>query len=226
MYAVIGQLLYVVLIAVDIAESLEALFSLFVNIYFTTNSFNLLFRREKIKLVIELMKRITDEQIQQENCQKMITYSSRLTALLTCCHWFFISVATLFYMVIPIINFNKTGGNSDRPLPYNSWYPYDKNKSPNYEFSYMLEIFRGCGILNILTGNDCLLILIVSCTAGHFNVLREDFQNIYEQAKENVYEKCEEDVDIMNNEFYERVIAEEANKLLKKYIQRHIALLE
>lgn len=162
------------------------------------------------------------------------TNSPRLKVL--SCVLYIVTGSCIFvYIGIPLwLAYKEQQNNKSevikRPLPFHSWYPYDVNADPYYQISFVLELFRGIGMLHIITGYDSLFALIMVYTCGQYSVLKSNFENIFEQARENlkkrgyVSETVEDKVTEPNMESYAMLLDTEVNVLLKKNIKHHIAL--
>lgn len=172
-----------------------------------------------------------NSQINDIRFQNMVhIYSRRL--ILTAFALFLSSVVAVVVLVsVPAWNeqrqlalYNRT---IDKSFPFNSWYPFNKKEPPFYQVASALESFRGLGVLGIITGNDCLFMFILFFTFGQYSALRESFQNIFEDAKKNVEETWPADnteESSNRDEVFEKRLVEEANKILKKNIKKHIEL--
>lgn len=216
--------MYILLIASNIVEILESIFTFFINLFYSAVVYNLYFQRDKIKLVIENLRKITYSQMHNENCRKMVMKSSKAIIVISSSLWVFTGLATMIYMSMPFwYEMDIENKTINKPLPYHSWYPYDKNKAPYYQISFVLEFFRGVGISNIVTGNDCLFTLILFYTFGQYNILRENIQNIHKEARENVKLKygCKK---LEDKIWFQEMLTQEANLLLNENIQHHIVL--
>lgn len=215
-FSVVAELMYIVMIADDMIEILESLSTFAISLFYTAVTYNFYMRRDKIKYIIDMLRMLTYSKIDSnDNCQLIINSAKRVK-LISWLLWVFTLSATIVFMSIPFWFTNK-GNAQIRPLPYHSWYPYNKNKNPYYEISFTLEFFRGIGILNIITGNDSLFAFVLFFTFGQYKILKNNFQNVYLQARRNLTmaSKNVDDQELLKNEM---------EFLLKQNIKHHIVL--
>lgn len=216
----------------DLNETLASVIIVTATWIYTLAAYNLYIQSEKFYTVIDTMKQMIYSQLYNKNFSKNIyDYSRKIKVMIIMMWSLFCAVAIInvfmaFWYRDGRSASESTTKHNGSSLVFNSWYPYDEYKYPYYQISFVFELFRMAGTMNMITGNDCLFITLVFFIAELWLVLAENFENIYQNAQRNL--KHTQDIITRNSSIEESEcddqMEEDINKLLKNYIKQHIAL--
>ncbi|RZC41931.1 7tm 6 domain containing protein, partial [Asbolus verrucosus] len=113
----------------------------------------------------------TDNGIEQISMKQSANVSDKLAY-----YW---TTSTILGSLAPTI-FYLTWGNKNLPIP--AWFPYDYQKSPQYEFTYMWQVFALINLGTIYGTTDMIYLCITILMAQQFKILSSNVKNYFYKA--------------------------------------------
>ncbi|XP_066598340.1 odorant receptor 82a-like [Prorops nasuta] len=103
-------------------------------------------------------------------CCKLILY------FIVSCGFFYV----LLFLVISVYytSSHTTSSTNEKLLLYSASFPFDKNKSPYYEFIIVFQIFNTILVSAISASTFCLILVLVLHVGGQIEIINEELMNI------------------------------------------------
>lgn len=214
----ITELLGTVTQSSDSNVLIDSLFTTIIVWVNTVLAYNLYYQRKEITDLLNTLKQLIFLQVEEERARRTIFSCSRKIRRIILFLWIFSFIAVLFY----VSGKYSLAINTKKPFILNSWYPYDKTKSPYYEITYVFEAYRLIFMMCLIIGNDSLLFLISFFVITLYLILSEKFENIIKLADAQTVDKLAQAAEGQYE--YAELFRQELHSLQKGYIEEHIAL--
>lgn len=205
----------------DMNELLEAMLTFTIACIQLIAIYNLYFNRDKLINVLDTLNEMIALATDQEQFRGMILSTSK--KIITIIWFLYISalMCAIFYLFKPL--WYKKNFDARELLVFNSWYPYDQNKYPYYEISYVIECFRMVFYLHTIIGSDSIFMMILIYIIEQYSILATNFKDIFKNAEKNI---SENEVSNLDEFSHETCLKQEVHKLMKQNVEQHIKLNE
>ncbi|KAL6442529.1 hypothetical protein ACFW04_002605 [Cataglyphis niger] len=146
---------------------------------------------QKKKDILPLLNMIKHDWLKPKAMQErdIMIKRARLACMLTIFGYFIMFISSLLFTILPVFGIsmrylsNKT--DPGRLVPLQTYYFYDRDKSPFYEITYTLQAIGIFMFGAVYTGTDCFLSLLVFHVCGQLENLKA---RIIDLAKFNNFE--------------------------------------
>ncbi|RZC37189.1 7tm 6 domain containing protein, partial [Asbolus verrucosus] len=131
---------------------------------------------KKMKMLKELMITIDSDLFQPKNPhqRQLVQPNIRAWKAIVWTFWFFAAGFSVFGSLFPILD--KTF--KEHHLPFMAWYPYNTKTSPQYELTYIYQVFA-IDFINISNVSISALIAALNMfVASQFDILCDDLRNL------------------------------------------------
>ncbi|XP_070170124.1 odorant receptor 85c-like isoform X3 [Polyergus mexicanus] len=133
---------------------------------------------QKKKDILPLLNMIKHDWLKPKTMQErnVMIKRARLACILTIFGYFIMLISFLLCTILPIFGFsmryltNKT--DPGRLVPIQTYYFYDRDKSPLYEITYVLQTIGMSIFAAVYTGTDCFLSVLVFHVCGQLENLK------------------------------------------------------
>lgn len=213
----------------NVDEILEALIFFALSVISTASAYTLFFYHDNFKDIINDLSETVYMNIEHKNsCSIILEHSKKIVTII---RFFWVTtylwMTTHFIMTLSyVIKEDFTDGKLEIPLLFKTWYPYDKNQSPYYEISFLIETFRMLASVNMILGTESFFVILSVHLADQCFILSTKIENILKDVKEvkritqagSSEENCEEDMEC------DEVLIKDVNHMLEECIMQHISL--
>jgi hypothetical protein len=124
----------------------------------------------------------TSEQI------KLVLPDLKLWKLMYKLLWCSISVAIVFWSLVPIVDTSF----QERQLPFLAWYPFDAKTSPFFEMTYIHQTVSICYITAVNVNLDTLIAAMSMYTGAQLDILSNNLRKLRPEEFEEELTRCVE----------------------------------
>ncbi|KAL6442527.1 hypothetical protein ACFW04_002604 [Cataglyphis niger] len=133
---------------------------------------------KKKKDLLPLLNMIKHDWLKPKTMQErnIMIKRTRLACMITMFGYFIMFISGFFVVILPFfgisVRYLTNITDPDRLVPLQTYYFYDRDKSPFYEITYALQIIGIYMIATSYTGTDCFLSLLVFHVCGQLENLK------------------------------------------------------
>lgn len=167
------QAIYISLIYEDLQAIISIIFLLVTE---TNGSIKIFYFVRRLRLVRCLLKELDSEEFQPRSGQqqKIAQRSLNLWMLMYRTFWFSVNTDLFLLFFFPVMD----GSYKDHRLPFWAWYPFDTNRSPNYELTYIYQVTSSWFLASSNLIMDTMMAALMTYIMAQCDILTNYLQNL------------------------------------------------